>query len=136
MISLSDYFMGRDITYAADLTESIKENAVETVSRANLLLDQFYSSNKKAHARSVNSGWRPPAINASTKNAAVKSKHMDGRAIDIGDDDEQLDEWCMTLTGQQCLKSIGLWLEHPSSTPRWCHVQIVAPRSGNRIFYP
>jgi hypothetical protein len=34
------------------------------------------------------------------------------------------------------LAEIGLWLEHPISTPRWCHVQTVPPKSGKRVFTP
>lgn len=57
-------------------------------------------------------------------------------ALDFGDDDELMDKWCMTAEGLAALTHIGLWLEHPSATPRWCHVQTVSPRSGNRIFKP
>jgi hypothetical protein len=133
-ISIADYFMGRDKIYASDLTTQIQENAAETVRRANLLMGFFYLQNPKAHRRGVNSGWRPPAINGATKGAATKSNHMIGKAIDMGDDDEELDNWCMSPAGQKCLTDIGLWLEHPESTPRWCHIQIVPPASGNRVF--
>lgn len=136
MITLEQFYMGRDKTYASELTAEIKKNATETVRRINLLLALFYAANPKAAKRSVNSGWRPAAINAGVKNAAPKSKHMLCLAGDLSDDDEALDKWCMTEAGREAMETVGLWLEHPSATPRWCHLQTVAPRSGNRVFYP
>jgi hypothetical protein len=135
-ITVADYFMGRDKIYANDLTDTIKTNAVETVNRANLLLDDFYAANPAAHQRTVNSGWRPPEINAGVKGAALRSHHMTGEAVDLNDDDGQLDAWCISPAGQSALNLRGLWLESPGSTPRWCHCQIVPPRSGRRVFQP
>jgi hypothetical protein len=84
----------------------------------------------------VSSGWRPPAVNAAQRGAAVNSKHMTGRAVDVYDPDGDLDEWLMTGDGQRALKEIGLWLEHPSATKGWSHLQSIPPRSQNRVFYP
>lgn len=136
MISLADYWMGRDKAYPKDLTPEIQANAAKTVERANQLLLAYQKAHPDAAARHVNSGWRPPAVNAGVKGAAAKSKHMLGLAVDLSDDDGRLDQWCMTPQGQAALTAIGLWLEHPSATPRWCHVQTVPPRSGNRVFMP
>lgn len=137
MITLEQFYKGRDKQYSADLTPEIKTDAVETLRRANLLLDRFFAWNPEAtRDRGCNSGWRPPAVNAGTKKAAPKSNHLLGRAIDIGDDDEQLDTWLLTPEGQSALREIGLWMESPTATPRWCHVQIVPPRSGRRVFLP
>jgi hypothetical protein len=137
MITLTQYWMGRDRTYAAQLTAAIRVDAEETVHRANLLLARFAQSNPdNRSARGVSSGWRPPEVNAATAGAAKKSNHMLGRAVDLADADGALDAWLMTPPGQTALADIGLWLEHPSSTPRWCHVQTVPPGSGRRVFYP
>lgn len=137
MITMEMFYKGRDKQYACELTEEIQTNAKVTVLRANMLLDRFYAANPKAaQNRGCNSGWRPPEVNARTHNAAKKSNHMIGRAIDIGDDDEQLDKWLMTAEGQKALEEIGLWMEQPSATPRWAHVQIVPPGSGHRVFFP
>lgn len=135
-ITVPQYFMGRDVTYKAALTPDITKNATETTRLANLLLDRFYAANPQAHQRGVNSGWRPPAVNAGTVGASKTSHHMTGRAIDLGDDDGQLDAYCMSAVGQAALIEIGLWLEHPDSTPRWCHVQTLPPGSKNRVFRP
>mgnify|MGYP000916116052 CR=1 FL=1 len=134
MITLADYWMGRDKTFGSALTADIVRSAEETVKRANLLLAEFRFDTKDDEIRKVNSGWRPPEVNAMTPGAAQRSKHMTGQAIDIADPDGNLDEWC--LAHLTTLERCGLWLEHPSATKGWCHVQIVAPRSGNRVFYP
>lgn len=136
MLTLKHYWRGRDVAYASALTPQIRANAELTLSRVNALLARFYAANPKAAIRGVNSGWRPPAVNRGVENAAKNSHHLRAMACDLDDDDGQLDKWLMTSAGQQALVDIGLWMEHPSATPRWCHVQIVAPRSGKRVFYP
>ena len=134
MITLTDYFMGRDKQYPDELTDEIRSNAAETVARANLLLSSYRMLTKDEEIRKVNSGWRPALINAATPNAAPRSKHMLGLAIDISDPEGDLDEWCMD--NPDILQTIGLWLEHPSCSKGWTHVQIVPPKSGKRVFYP
>jgi len=128
MITLEDYYMGRDKQCPDELTDELRANARNTIERANQLLE------RAGMQRGVNSGWRPAAVNAAIKNAARKSKHIQCLAIDIDDDDDSLDAWCMA--NQEVLAEIGLWLEHPAATPRWCHVQTIPPKSGNRVFYP
>jgi hypothetical protein len=135
-LTLADYWMGRDLKYAAELTSAIRVNAAVTVERANRLLAAYTDSTGDDRHRTVNSGWRPPAVNAVIRGAAKASRHMTGEAVDIEDDDDSLDEWCMTGPGQDALIECGLWLEHPDATPRWAHVQSVPPRSGNRVFRP
>jgi len=128
MLTLKDYYMGRDRLYPAELTAELRANAAVTVEKANALLA------RAGMKRGVNSGWRPAGVNARIPNASKRSKHMLCLAVDLGDDDNSLDTWCMT--NLRALEEIGLWLEHPSATPRWCHVQTVPPRSGNRVFHP
>lgn len=140
-ISLQDYWMGRDKLCPKDLTTDICANAELTVKRVNLLLARAQAAGvvlpkhpgNKSH---VSSGWRPPAINAATKNAAVRSNHVLGKACDIYDPDGKLDAWLFTAGGHKALTDIGLWAEHPLSTPDWSHVQTVPPKSGNLFFYP
>lgn len=128
-ITLADYF-GAHVrsSSAAELTDEKRAKASITVSRANLLLWKF------GEARAVNSGWRPASYNVTVPGAALKSKHITCEAIDLADPDGDLDEWCMK--NQDTLAEIGLWLEHPAATKGWCHVQIVPPKSGNRVFFP
>lgn len=130
MISLSDYFMGRDREFPLAMSPQIEHNAEITVQLANALLARF------GQGRKVNSGWRPPAVNEAIPNAAVNSKHMTAQAIDLADPDGDLDDWLMSPDGQAVMVDIGLWHEHPSATKGWAHVQTVPPKSGRRTFYP
>lgn len=137
MITEREFWKGRDVQYASDLTPEIQANAKETLRRVNELLKLFYAARPAScQDRGCNSGWRPPRVNARTRNAALKSHHMTGKACDVGDDDSELGSWLMTTEGQAALVKIGLWIEHPSATPRWSHFQTVPPRSGRRVFYP
>jgi hypothetical protein len=141
LISLADYWMNRDLTYAKDLSPSIETEAARTVALANQLLNTaalfgVVTPQNPLTRSLVSSGWRPPSINSSTPNAAPNSKHMLGKAIDIYDPDGVLDDWLLTEKGQGTLASIGLWMEHPAATKGWCHVQTVPPPSGRRCFYP
>lgn len=129
MITLKDYWMGRDKTHAADLTEAIRANADITVDRINKLLHVARWSDAR-----VSSGWRPPSVNAGVKGAAKRSKHMTGEACDIADPKGDLGRWC--LGNLKELERQRLWLEHPTKTPTWVHLQIVAPKSGRRVFLP
>ena len=136
MITWRNFFKGRDQVYKTDLTQEIITNATETIRRANLLLDRYAKSCNDHDPRGCNSGWRPSALNAAVKGAAKKSNHMLGLAVDIADQGGALDKWLLTEEGQQALIEIGLWMEHPSATPGWTHVQTVPPKSGRRVFYP
>lgn len=135
-VSMGDYWMGRDVSHASELTAQIRANAAVTVGRANDLLVEYRYQTEDTRLIAVNSGWRPAAINAATKGAAKASRHMTGEAIDLADTRGTLDAWCVCAEGLRTLERVGLWLEHPSATPGWCHLQIVPPRSGRRVFYP
>jgi hypothetical protein len=129
VLTLADYFMGRELVHPEELTPQLRRNAASTVAAANQLLRLA-----GATIWVVNSGWRPPAINACIPNASPRSRHITCEAIDLGDDDGALDAWCMAHL--DTLAVLGLWLEHPRATPGWCHVQTVPPRSGRRVFCP
>jgi hypothetical protein len=128
MISRDDFFKGRDVDYADDLTQSIEIASSATIVKVNLLLAHFGESRK------VVSGWRPPAVNAGTPGAAPFSRHLTGQACDLYDPEGDLDEWC--FAHQDVLEKVGLWMEHPASTKGWTHLQTMSPKSGNRVFYP
>jgi len=140
-LTLADYYRGRDKQFASELTDAIRAAAQLTVVRANVLLATFLQlTNIPAWEPNpetgtfVNSGWRPAAINAATPGAAQHSRHLTGEAVDLYDPKGLLDSWC--LAHQQQLAGLQLWLESPAYTPGWCHVQIVPPASGARVFIP
>ena len=140
MIELADYYLGRDLTHGHLLGSDLRHNAGITVEVANKLLVLAKTGGVRLEASPrtggiVTSGWRPPDVNASTPGAALRSLHMQCRAIDLFDPAGDLDDWCLD-NATTVLRDLGLWLEHPAATKGWCHVQTVPPRSGRRVFYP
>lgn len=127
-ITLSAYFMGREREHADELSAALRHNAERLVARVNALLAQAGLRCR------VNSGWRPRAINARIPNASPRSRHLSCEAVDLADPEGTLDSWCMQ--NLDALENLGLWLEHPSATPGWCHLQSVPPASGRRVFEP
>lgn len=142
MITLDQFWLGRDKTHADELTDEIRANAQETVDRWNALLK--FAAEDGVDIKGVASGWRPDAINASTPNAAPDSKHKNGKALDGKDPDRSFARWCLRNTAPLChqegrpdlLQEVGLWIENPMWTPIWVHGQTVPPHSGRRIFVP
>lgn len=140
-VTLHDYWMGRDKLYPLELSTEVLKNAELTVDLVNKLLTRAAQAgvslpmgpNTKSH---FSSGWRPHSVNATTKRAAVRSLHITGQAADIYDPIGALDKWLMTADGQKALTELGLWMEHPSATSSWSHVQTKPPRSGRRVFHP
>jgi hypothetical protein len=140
-ITLGDYLQGRDAIYPEDFTLEVMANAEKTVKLVNSLLAVMEAEGMKLEAHPVSqslvsSGWRPPQINRQVKGAAPKSKHMTGEAVDLYDPEGDIDNFLMSGQGQRVLASLGLYIEHPSATKSWSHIQIVPPRSQSRIFYP
>jgi hypothetical protein len=140
MITLSDYWMGRDAKYADQLTDAIRDHAADLLGRVNLLLSWAYKDNVRpaldAHTGThVASGWRPAEINEATSNAAHGSKHLTGDGIDLRDNGTRdLARWC--LRNRDALEEIGLWMERPQWTPTWVHVQRLPPQSRRRVYVP
>jgi len=136
-VMMPDYWMGRDEKYPLAMSTVIDHNASILVSVVNgwILSAQARGAVfEKRNGTIVSSGWRPAAVNASTPGAAKNSKHMIGQAVDLFGPDNKLATFA--FNNQDLLKEHGLWMEHPSATPTWIHLQTVPPRSGNRVFYP
>jgi hypothetical protein len=132
-LQVEDYFARMSRT--DEPSAEVISNAGELIDRVNTLLAQAaHEGLEEAAQPKVNSGWRSAEYNATVPNAAPKSKHITGQAIDLADPEGALDHWC--VTNLHLLEDVGLWLEHPLATKGWCHLQSVAPRSGNRMFYP
>lgn len=130
-VTLDDYF-GRHIERPS---AEVAANALELLARVNALLSNASTEGiEAAQNPKVNSGWRPASYNATIPNAAARSKHITGQAIDLADPEGVLDDWCVQHL--ESLEAIGLWLEHPLATKNWCHLQSIPPKSGKRIFYP
>lgn len=128
MISLKDFYKGRDSTYSSDLTPEIQVNASKLLLKVNELMRLF------GEDRKCNSGWRPLTIQMEVNPRAPKSNHVTGNAIDLEDRDGRFKTWC--VGNLLLLEHLGLYMEDPDSTPTWVHVQQIAPRSGKRVFKP
>lgn len=140
-ISVDDYLMGREKEFPGECTAIIMDNAAITVERVNALLAVLEADGVDVEINAatktiVSSGWRPVAVNARTPGSAPRSRHMSAEACDVYDPDGLIDEYLMSEAGQRALVSLRLWLEHPSATKGWSHVQTVPPRSGRRVFFP
>lgn len=79
----------------------------------------------------VSSGYRPGKYNTAAGGAA-HSNHMVCMACDFHDANEDLDTFC--LANQAVLADCGLWLESPTHTPGWCHLDTHS--RANRVFNP
>lgn len=129
MITPAQFWKGRDIEYADELTPDIRANAEITIQRVNELLALAGRSDVE-----VASGWRPQEVNDATANAAGHSKHLTGEAVDIADHDRSLATWVADNLEQ--LDACKLWCEDFRWTPTWVHFQTLAPKSEKRIFIP
>jgi hypothetical protein len=139
VITVSEFMMGRDVSHALECSPDILRNAGRTVEIVNKLLILAKGAGVPIISRPdgtlVNSGWRPPSVNAATAGAASRSLHMTGEACDLHDPKGHIDEWC-DMVADTVLRDLGLWMEHKSRTPNWSHVQTRPPRSGARRFLP
>lgn len=136
---MTDYLMDRDRIFPQEYSIGVKANAELTVQAVNALLKRLEASKVHLEVHPVtrtiiSSGWRPPQINNQVKNAAVRSKHMTAQACDLYDPDGVIDDWLMDNLAN--MPDLGLYMEHPSATKGWSHVQIVPPKSGKVCFYP
>lgn len=82
----------------------------------------------------ITSGVRSRADQARINPSQPGSAHTRAGAADILDLDGRIDAFC--VANLPLLEKLGLYLEEPTRTPRWCHVQVIAPKSGRRIFWP
>ena len=126
MITREEILMGRDEQYP--LNDEQEANLAKLLES----LNKFRSIYGKPMF--VSSGYRPANINANVPGAAKKSNHIVCLACDFADKDGSLDQWCSD--NLSVLEDCGLWLESPTHTPGWCHLQAIAPRSNRRVFIP
>jgi len=122
------------------MTDAIVRNASDLLGRVNLFLtwasaDGVQPALDAATGTHVASGWRPREVNDATSNAAARSNHIFGNAIDLRDTSgRDLARWC--LRNEDDMAEIGLWMEDPRWTPSWVHLQRVPPKSGRRVYIP
>lgn len=122
-LTATEYLMGR--CKQEDLPETLNENMEQLLSTVNGLLAEFGAY------RRINSGYRRQKDNAAA-GGSLGSAHLTCEAVDLEDKDGELKRFCNV----EVLEKWDLFMEHPSKSPSWCHLQVRPVRSGNRIFYP
>jgi hypothetical protein len=127
-ISKEELLKGRDTEYAADYTQEVSDNLDKLLIPLGKIREAY------GKPMTVDSGWRPPSVNASTPGAATHSKHMLGLAADIQDLDGSLWKW--VLENLQLMKDLDIFMEDRRWTKGWVHFGLGQPASGKRIFVP
>lgn len=112
-----DYFMGRIKNHEHEYLPEYADNATILLARVNSLLHEL-----KIFNATISSGWRPPSQNVTLPNAAKKSYHTIGMAVDLHDADGAIKH--AILERPELLKIYDLWMEHPAHTPTWCHLDM------------
>jgi len=69
---------------------------------------------------------------ANSKTGGPGSRHRRAMAVDVYDPGGSLNK----RIDDEMLERHGLYREHPSATPTWCHLETGGPKSGRRTFYP
>lgn len=124
MITLEDYWMGRDKKYPP--SEIQVQDAEDLIEKINLLSLEY------DHELTLTSGYRPPEITDQIPHAVHDDAHERCQGIDLRDEDKELSQWL--LCNQAILETLGLWMESPQSAHDHVHLQNYPPKSGKRIF--
>ena len=134
-INTVDYFNDKPKLYPSDYTEEVIENAKDLLFRVNALMLELFELHKgEFRFPRITSGWRPAAYNKSKK-GATHSWHILGRAVDLADPDGILAQQIYEV--RDLLKLYGLWMERPSKTPGWVHLDTgKRPERDEHIFDP
>lgn len=118
-----EYTKGRDKAAPLDSIQEVNLDELLTV------MDKFRESYGKALVTS--SGYRPSNINAAV-GGSKKSSHLTCQAVDFVDKDGSLAKFC--LENMELLEELGLYLENPSYTKGWVHLQ--TKKTKNNPFIP
>lgn len=125
MISRDEVLMGRDAEFP--LNAQLESNLQRLLKALNAFRAEY------GQPMLVSSGYRPGHYNKDA-GGATNSPHITCEACDFHDVDRSL----VTFAANRLdvLESCGLYLEMPSHTPTWCHLQVRPIPSGARIFLP
>jgi len=110
-----------------ECTTEVRINVADLAERVSKLLDHL------GIRTTITSGFRTSAANKASNGAKV-SAHCEGKAVDLEDQDGSLKRAILHDAG--LLGRCDLYMEHPDSTPTWCHLSTRSPPSGSRIFRP
>lgn len=133
MLTVKKLLNGYDesIQFKKEITPELLDNLEKTANTINEFLKFVGVVESKII---VNSGWRPLAVNEATANSAKKSNHILGLAVDLADPQNNFFKAFMTDENLSKAQELGIYFENPLHTKTWVHLQIVPPKSGNRVF--
>lgn len=117
------YLMGREVEYP--LNEDMEVNTARLLYRIRKLVKEW------GGVTTFTSGYRPGRYNTAA-GGAKGSAHLTCEAGDVLDADGKLKQWI--AANPWVLIQCDLWMEDPSATPTWCHLQSRPVKSGQRIF--
>lgn len=141
VISLDLYFTDfvtkkdRRKQFPSEFNTQILINATQLLQKINAFLNEL-----GVQKGNVTSGWRPASVNSQTQNAAKKSFHMLGMAVDLLDNDKQ-ELAKLVASNPDLLRKYGLFMEDMNHTrgqnTNWCHIDMGARADRpSRIFIP
>jgi len=133
-VSLQELLGGHDKEpeHAVELTAEVLTNLAILGERVNKLLSWAMPLLPEFECV-VTSGWRPESYNKAI-GGAPGSKHIRGMAVDILDEKGLLNG--LLKQNVKKLEELDLAIEAREATPSWCHIQVGAPKSGHRVFFP
>lgn len=131
LISEKEYLMGRDKEWP--INETVADNMKVLLARVHLLI-LVHKPELKPLFNGITSGYRPAAFNKTVKGAASKSAHITCEAVDLRDDDGSIAR--ILRADESVLKKAGLFMEHPSYTKGWVHLQTRPTKSNKPVFIP
>lgn len=82
----------------------------------------------------ITSGFRSKEDQLKINPKHMNSAHLQAAACDVYDKDRKIWDWLMAHLDN--VIDVGVYLESKNFTPTWVHMQIIPPKSGNRIFLP
>ena len=136
MITLKNFITSQNKypnLWTSDAWSEFKKDANKTIATASELLSRI-GIDKVI----VSSGFRTAEINKAV-GGSKNSKHLYCQAIDLYDPDLKIGKAIVDQV--ELLAELGLYMESLTTTHKnpphsWVHLQIVGPKSGNRIFIP
>jgi uncharacterized protein YcbK (DUF882 family) len=123
LISRDEILMGRDKEYP--LTLEMSKNLDKLLAAVNVVRAQY------GKPMTVSSGYRPGKYNTAA-GGAKNSSHMTCEAVDFKDPKGELTRYI--LQNLDLLERAGLYMESPSRTQGWVHLQ--TRKTHNRVFLP
>ena len=139
MITIEQYY-GKKLC-DPQVTKTIMANSIDLLARVNALLTEYEEKTGQKVKIDKDTGTQISGSKggsgdggfrlANSKTGAARSAHKEGKAVDVYDPDNKLDDW---ITDKR-LEKLELYREHPDHTKGWCHLSNRSPRSGTRSYH-